>query len=1013
MSKANKIGARVLTENECKLILPTYEKIFEQVKAIREEAAEIVKRQIENENENQKKKKDYHREIDQKTNNIGILGCRGAGKTSLLKTVRERINDSEDNEDMDVILPIIIPENMSTHSTLMATILGMFSTIVEERHKKYIKEQKSQIYMCEREHILIKKYNEVIKQYTYIQKDYRDILLNQFTSENDYVKQSAKVFNSDTEFIRKFNDFINELLGTEGEKQKALIYIFIDDIDLSTHRCSDVVKTLLSYLSNSRIVTFISGDLETFEEALTLEFLRAEKALDSSIFDTAYLGDNNKTLLERKQVLAYEYLKKIIPPVFRHAIKRWTLSERGNYAIDLENSRLTLSDLLCDTLKAYVQPSYFRYVKLNASYEIDEKDKYSNLSYTYNLFDDTSRGLNNVYNVLLEINSKTKSDGSIDLSDRKLIIETIVASNPSYNSMRDKIFNDMIVLGGTEEDSKVIFENAEPIINSSGDSYDELKKDVKFKLFILMDFAHRLLNSNVVDIIGEYYNNMKEKTLYLLLSSTVVSKRVCSDQLKVILPKMNKSEDISSNEDNTLYYGAVDLSISDFTMKVKKSLDRTGVFRTVEFIGMRYEGFCMKDFIIRILFKCKMEISLYLFNNLPMDKIVECLNVNLMEDESRIDDLDELLSTLIVCFFYALQSYCYLQDNKNYGELMQDLIKDMYEDFGSEFNYIQMNVSKSTDKNICSAVFDTLALNFDASILDGTLIKNLLYMLVIDKSSKLIGYNNDIVSFIKKMNSENNFEKIFEEVNFVKVSADKYKLNKIVIPISEKEKEEYIDRRKIIQNITQNNLWKMNYCDSIKTFIVQEIKNLVLAYCWEESINLANLEESYKKFLISNKGVSKTKAKKLLASAISNEIGNYSNINRKVKEVNFSKFYFECLSLSTNLNVWYGRYEASEMVNALNECYYDVDDSVDISYLQFLLCHYIVYKSQEMNLVEISRKAEIMSQFTELLSLSHEQADRAVLSMFIEEINNGVEDNNRITEERLDKLFHKAKAGSK
>lgn len=996
MSKLNKIGARVLTNNECKLILPTYEKIFEQVNAIREEAAEHVKRQYLNQTTNNA------REIDQKTNNIGILGCRGAGKTSLLKTVRERIYDSMDKENLDVVLPIIIPENMSSYSTLMATILGMFSTLVEERHMEYRRKQKSQIYLCEREDTLIKKYNEVIKQYTYIQKDYRDILLNQFTSENDYVKQSAKVFNSDTEFIRKFNDFINELLGIEGDKQKALIYIFIDDIDLSTYRCSDVVKTLLSYLSNSRIVTFISGDLETFEEALTLEFLRLEKALDSSVFDVKYLGDNNKTLLERKKILAYEYLKKIIPPVFRHSIKRWTLSERGYYTIDFENSRLSLSDLLCITLSKYIKTSYFRYIKLNCFYEMDENDKYINLSYTYNLFDDTSRGLNNVYNVLLDVSKRIKIDGTVDFNDRKLIIETIVASNPIYNSMRDKIFSDMIVIGGTEEESRVIFENAEQIINSFSDN--EFKKDDKFKLFILMDFTHRLLDCNVLDITDNYYSSMKEKSLYLLLSSTVVSKRVCSDRLKSVLPDMSKSKLVNVNEINTLCYGAIDQNRNDFVKYILKNYQD----RNVDFFARGYNEFCIKEFILRILFKCKMEISLYLFENLPMDKIIECLDANLIDDKDHIYNFDELLSSLIVYFFNALLSYCYLEDNKNYRKLMQDLIQGMYEDFGSVFNYIQNNVSNNRDKNIYYAVLAPLVLTIAKDSLDAKILKNTLYMLLIDQSSRLNNFNeisnNDIVSFIAQMNNDNNLEELFGEINFVKFDNNSESIEKRITEINEKEKEEYTDRRKIIENISQKNLWKMEYCDSIKAFIFNEIKKLVRAYSWNE-INLKNLEESYKKFLLSNKGVSWTKAKQLLASAMSNEIGNNKNINRKVIKENYVRFYYDCSSLSVNCFVWYGRFEATEMVNALNECYYHFGDTEDISYLQFLLSHYIVYKSQEMNLVELSRKAEIVTQFTELLSQSHEQADRAVMSKFIEEINNGVAESNRITEERLEKLF--------
>ena len=184
---------------------------------------------------------------------------------------------------------------------------------------------------------LRKKYDEVIKQYTYIQKEYRDILIRQYTTEGDYVNRSTSVFNSDTEFINKFNELIDELVN-EKKKDNSFLFLFIDDIDLSTYRCADVVKTLLSYLSNENIITFISGDLDTFEEALTLDFLRQENVLDKDILDKE-MGAH--TLLDSKKHLAYEYMKKIIPPAYRYNIKLWSLEEKGNYCIvDWEDHRM-------------------------------------------------------------------------------------------------------------------------------------------------------------------------------------------------------------------------------------------------------------------------------------------------------------------------------------------------------------------------------------------------------------------------------------------------------------------------------------------------------------------------------------------------------------------------------------------------------------------------------------------------------------------------------------------------
>ena len=90
------------------------------------------------------------------------------------------------------------------------------------------------------------------------------------------------------------------LILNKVKKSESLLFLFIDDIDLSTYRCADVVKTLLSYVSNQNIVTIISGDLNTFEEALTLDFIRRENVLEGD-FLQSQIGE--QTLLESKNSL--------------------------------------------------------------------------------------------------------------------------------------------------------------------------------------------------------------------------------------------------------------------------------------------------------------------------------------------------------------------------------------------------------------------------------------------------------------------------------------------------------------------------------------------------------------------------------------------------------------------------------------------------------------------------------------------------------------------------------------
>ena len=72
----NKLGARVLTEKEMEMILPGAQSIFEQIEVFRSNASKIC---------------DAEQENEQRINNIGIMGCRGAGKTSVLRSFYQKL----------------------------------------------------------------------------------------------------------------------------------------------------------------------------------------------------------------------------------------------------------------------------------------------------------------------------------------------------------------------------------------------------------------------------------------------------------------------------------------------------------------------------------------------------------------------------------------------------------------------------------------------------------------------------------------------------------------------------------------------------------------------------------------------------------------------------------------------------------------------------------------------------------------------------------------------------------
>lgn len=493
-----KLGARILSEEELNAILPNANSVDEQIDVFRDSIPK-----------DDRKEDGKQFELDQKTNCIGIIGHRGTGKTSILKTFYHNQKEnsvSEQQKCKDVILPIIIPENMSSGTTLMDAVLGRLKSIVEERENAKNINRYSDDCIYSGQNNLEKQYNELVKQYCYIKKDYRDILIQQFTTEQNYVDKTKKVFSSDSEFLKIFNDFLRKLLARDADTENSMLFLFIDDIDLSTNRCMDIVRTLLVYLSNPRIVTFISGDIETFEEELTLEFLRQESALQGDVFRETYYTDNTigSSLLERKKTLAYEYLKKIMPPAYRRSIRYWTLEERGNYMITEteSNEQKTLSELLVEVTKERLGELYF-------VYKDDEKRKHMKLA--FHMFDDTSRGLNNVYNVLQEIYDLQKSEKNITADEKKLffwrLIETIVDSKPLYAKYKSELLKHVIVLG--QGQITIDFTNAYQLLygekpaertvesenTENGNRVKSFSPTECFAIYFLIDFAANLFSS--------------------------------------------------------------------------------------------------------------------------------------------------------------------------------------------------------------------------------------------------------------------------------------------------------------------------------------------------------------------------------------------------------------------------------------------------------------------------------------------------------------------------------------
>lgn len=567
MGDSIKIGARILSDIALEKLLPSYSNIFEQIKSIRAMASEV------NEEEKNRNKNKYYnyKEFDKQFNNVfSILGGRGSGKTSALLTIKHNIMDKNKQ---DIVLPLIVPENMGENSDVLGWLFAQFKKevinlekILKRKNKEIEKlngqDIKAKDYFEEcrlkEKTLLSKKFDELIKHYRYIKGDYRKIILNQFDTLNSYVESSKNILAPEDELVIEFEEFINEILNVkkacteiEGigyyskQEKQPLIFVFFDDVDLSNHRCVEVLNVILRYLSNANIVVFVAGNYDTFSEIITIDSLYKDKLLEIDL-DTAFYKE--KTCLNVRKELTQDILKKVIPPALRYYMPILTNRAKSEFIYSTEDTTkndnyVTLEDLIFE-----------RFIKENDGKSIKEKsfmyyNKYLITDY-FLIFDENARGVMNVYYFLYNLKfSEHKGKNAKKEEERefceilKEFLKVIIESSSTFSMYRDeieKIIDIKYELEYTFIDYNHIKNLMESsIINTMEDNEANILEDI-FKIFILANFIEHLLNlkyhklnygnrnihggkilNNILD--NQLYPNNEDIQLNLLLHSLLSS----------------------------------------------------------------------------------------------------------------------------------------------------------------------------------------------------------------------------------------------------------------------------------------------------------------------------------------------------------------------------------------------------------------------------------------------------------------------------------------------------------
>lgn len=250
------IGAGALTDEQLKMLIPDSD-IMEDIETIRETAKNVVTKDID--------EKNIDSTLRKYNNIISVLGERGSGKTSVLLTIQEKLEEKNKSKGyVNILFPLIKPDcigNNKNEDTVIGWLIGGFGKIVEEiendiyESKKYKVDNKNTDYFqnCRKrnDNKLRCLYNQLIEYYLYSRREYQDIIKNEYESFNSYVENISYSVDSEQKLFLKFYDFINEvilILKKSENSYEPLIFFFFDDIELSVDRCEEVINVISKYL---------------------------------------------------------------------------------------------------------------------------------------------------------------------------------------------------------------------------------------------------------------------------------------------------------------------------------------------------------------------------------------------------------------------------------------------------------------------------------------------------------------------------------------------------------------------------------------------------------------------------------------------------------------------------------------------------------------------------------------------------------------------------------------------
>ncbi|MCH5180290.1 MAG: hypothetical protein J1F32_03685 [Erysipelotrichales bacterium] len=276
------------------------------------------------------------------SNIITVLGGRGSGKTSFLLSVKEYIR--KNYSVYYVVNELIEPSGISDSNNILKLILSAlfnsYINLVEDSDKN-------------RNPTLLEQFVKLSKYVTRLTKN------NESIDDSDDLFALRHIFKIKEEFYKLFELFINEVNECSERKGVEVVTIMIDDMDLNSKDCYEMLEQIRKYLSIHNVIIVLAGNKDDFEYSVRNEYVKNYKSLLPN--DDYYRYRPSSVLMDYQKIIEMtnNYLVKILPEVFR---------------IELRNNA---SNILDSTIKKQIFS--YAYIDIEIFEEVFKKDIFSSI----------------------------------------------------------------------------------------------------------------------------------------------------------------------------------------------------------------------------------------------------------------------------------------------------------------------------------------------------------------------------------------------------------------------------------------------------------------------------------------------------------------------------------------------------------------------------------------------------------------------------------------------------------